>query len=60
MEKYYKVKRVEIATEKEVDYGSGYTMQDVKDICKGYHPNETFNCMWERSNGKYLFFVDEE
>ena len=57
--KYYKVTRVEIATEEETNYGGGYTMEDVRDITAGYKPNKDFG-YYERKNGKYIFFVDEE
>lgn len=60
MEQYYKVTKIEIATERETNYGGGYTMEDVKAICAGYHPNEDFPEMWERANGKYIYFVDAE
>ena len=59
MEKYYKVEKVEIATGKTVNYGGGYTEKDVKDITKGYKLNNTFG-YYERKNGKYIFFVDED
>lgn len=53
----YTITKIEIATEKEFDYGGGYTEEDVKAITKGYK----FNGMWyERKNGKYMFIVDQQ
>lgn len=56
---WYKVTKVEIATGKEINYGCGYTMEDVKAITRGYKPNNEFG-YYERSNGKYMFFVEVE
>ena len=53
----YKVMRIEIKTEAETNYGGGYTMEDVKAICRGYKDNGLF---WERANGKYIFMVEAE
>lgn len=59
MEKYFRVTKIEIETGKEIDYGGGYTEKDVKDITKGYKRNADFG-YYERKNGKYMFFVDED
>ena len=56
---YYKVTKVEIATGKEINYGGGYTIEDVKAITRGYKRNNEFG-YYERSNGKYMFFVEVE
>jgi hypothetical protein len=53
--KYYKVIRIELATEKESDYGL-LNEEDVKLVTKGYTNNGLF---YERKNGKYIFIVDE-
>lgn len=57
MEKHYIITKVEIATGKETIYDG--TEEDVKAITKGYKLNETFG-YYERKNGKYMFFVDED
>lgn len=59
MAKYYRVVKVEINTGKETNYGGGYTEEDVKAITKGYTINKEFG-YYERKNGKYMFFVDED
>lgn len=59
MEQYYKVTKVEIETGKEINYGGGYTEKDIKDITAGYKLNKEFG-YYERKNGKYIFFVDED
>lgn len=59
MEKTYSVTKIEINTGKETYYGGGWTKKDVKDIVRGYKRNETFG-YYERKNGKYMFFVDED
>lgn len=56
---YYKVTKVEISTGKEINYGGGYTTEDVRDITAGYKLNEEFG-YYERKNGKYMFFVEED
>ena len=55
MGKAYKVTRIEIANEKETDYGT-CSEYDVKLITKGYTYNGFF---YERKNGKYIFIVEE-
>lgn len=55
--KTYIITRIEIATEKETVYYG--TLEDVKAITKGYKLNEEFG-YYERKNGKYMFFVDED
>ena len=58
---YYAVEKYEIATGRIIaNYGGGYTMEDVKAICRGYKPNEFFPDMWERKNGKFIFTVTSE
>lgn len=54
--KNYSIKKIEIATEKEFDLGSGYTEEDVKQITKGYTNNGLF---YERKNGKHIIIVEE-
>ena len=55
MKKYFSIKKIEIATEKEIDFGSGYTEEDVKQMTKGYTNNGLF---YERKNGKYIIIVE--
>ena len=50
------VKKIEIATENEINYGSGYTEEEVKQITKGYTNNGLF---YERKNGKHIIIVEE-
>ena len=52
--KNYSIKKIEIATEKEFDLGSGYTEEDVKQITKGYKNNGLF---YERKNGKHIIIL---
>ena len=55
--KNYSIKKIEIATEKEINYGSGYTEEEeVKQITKGYTNNGLF---YERKNGKHIIIVEE-
>jgi len=56
---YYEVTKVDIETGKETYYGGGYTGDDVKSITRGYKLNKTFG-YYERKNGKYMYFVDED
>jgi hypothetical protein len=53
--KRYEVTRIELATEKESDFGILYE-EDVKLVTKGYTYNGLF---YERKNGKYIFIVNE-
>ena len=59
MEKTYTVTKVEIETGKETFYGGGWAEDDVKAITRGYTQNKEFG-YYERKNGKYMFFVDED
>ena len=54
--KKYTITKVNVETKKETDYGCGYTMEDIKDITKGYKYNGMF---YERKGSKYIFFVKE-
>ena len=54
--KNYSIKKIEIATENEINYGSGYTEEEVKQITKGYTNNGLF---YERKNGKHIIIVEE-
>ena len=56
--KNYSVKKIEIATENEINFGSGYTEEEeeVKQITKGYTNNGLF---YERKNGKHIIIVEE-
>lgn len=50
-----KIIKVNIKTEQEIDLGSGYTQEDVKNITKGY----TFNGMfYERANSNWIYIVE--
>lgn len=51
----FSIKKIEIATGKETDYGSGYSEEDVKQLTKGYTNNGLF---YERKNGKCIFIVE--
>lgn len=51
-----KIIKVNIKTEQEIDLGSGYTEEDIKDIVKGY----TFNGMfYERKNSNWIYIVEQ-
>ena len=53
----YRVIKMDSKTEKETNYGGGYTMEDVKAITKGY----TFNGLYyDRKGSRYFFIVEEE
>lgn len=52
-----KIIKVDIRTEKEINYGSGYTQEDVRAITKGYTYNGLF---YERANSNYIYIVEEE
>ena len=53
----YRITKIDSKTDEEINYGSGYTEKDVKDIVKGYKFNGLF---YERANSKYIFIVDAE
>ena len=54
--KNYEIIKIEVETEKETNYGKGYTDEDVKSITKGYKFNGLF---YTRENGKYIYIVNE-
>ena len=62
--KTYRVKKIEIDTEKVSDYGM-MILEDVKLVTMGYVLNDEFSIpeigsyVYDRKNGKYMFFVDE-
>lgn len=56
MEKYT-ITKVNAETGKETNYGKGYTIEDVKEITKGYKFNGMF---YNRKGSKYMFFVKAE
>ncbi len=53
----YRITKVNYITEKEQNYGGGYTAEDVKSITKGYHFN---GCFYNRVGSKYFYIVEEE
>lgn len=53
----YKVTKVDSKTEKEYDCGGGYSMEDVKDITKGYAYNGLF---YSRQGSRYFYIVEKE
>ena len=52
----YKIEKLNIKSEKVTNYGSGYTLEDVKAIPRGYTFNGLF---YERKNSNYIFIVTE-
>lgn len=52
----YSITKIDTTTEKETNYGSGYSQEDVSDITRGYVFNGLF---YERKNSKYIFVVSE-
>lgn len=55
--KKYEVIKIDVKTEKETNLGSGYTLDDVKQITKGYKFNGLF---YERQGSKYMYIVNEK
>jgi len=51
------IKKINIETEQETNYGSGYSEADIKEITKGYTFNGLF---YERKNSKYIFIVENK
>lgn len=52
----YSITKIDTNTEKETDYGSGYTSEDVNNITRGYVFNGFF---YERKNSRYIYIVNE-
>ena len=53
----YNIVKINCMTEEEQNMGSGYTMEDVKAITKGYKFNGLF---YTRTNSKWMFIVEED
>ena len=53
----YRVIKVDSKTGNESNFGSGYTMEDIKVITKGY----TFNGFYyDRKGSRYFYIVEKE
>lgn len=52
----YSITKIDTTTEKETNYGSGYTQEEVNGITRGYVYNGLF---YERKNSRYIFIVSE-
>lgn len=55
--KTYRITKMDSKTEKETNYGGGYTEEDVKAITKGYKFNGLF---YDRKGSNYIYIVEEE
>lgn len=55
--KKYTIKKINVDTKKETNYGNGYTEEDVRNITKGYVFNGMF---YDRKGSKYIFVVNAE
>lgn len=49
------IKKINVETEQEINYGGGFTEKEIKEITKGYTFNGFF---YERQNSKYIFYVE--
>lgn len=49
------IKKVNTLTDETIDYGKGYSEEDVKDIVKGWKFNGLF---YERKNSDWIFIVE--
>ena len=49
------ITKINVKTEEEIRYGSGYTEEDVKALTKGYKFNGLF---YERVNSDWIFIVE--
>lgn len=58
--KTYKITKINAETERTIDYGGGYSAEDVKTITKGYKQDPEFKEMYNRFGSKYMYIVDEE
>lgn len=57
---YYTVEKYDAKTNKLIaDYGCGYELQDVKDICKGYTIDFAKGIAF-RTNGRFYYFISED
>ena len=60
----YKVEKFDSKTEKFVDFGGGYTEEDVKEITKGYKETtelaRTSIRFFQRKNCRYVYMVTAE
>lgn len=52
----YSIVKIDTTTEKETNYGRGYSQEDVSDITRGYVFNGLF---YERKGSRYIYIVSE-
>jgi hypothetical protein len=57
---FYRVTKIDSTTGNEIEYGGGYTADDVKAITKGYAQDKTIKDFYNRAGSRYFYIVEQE